>query len=273
MTFVNCCTFYKLIFSLLWGHIMYDKRKLSFIDDHSRKVLLYGGMYMMTILVVDDDQNTRRLMQAILKRNYFNVLLANDGVEALDLMEKHHVDLAIVDVMMPRMDGYELTQTLRDGWPNLPILMVTAKQTPQDKRQGFLVGTDDYMTKPVDEEEMLLRIQALLRRAKIVFDQKLMVGDLTLDYNSLSIIKGKQVTALPQKEFLLLYKLLSYPNRIFTRLQLMDEIWGLESETDDHTLNVHINRLRERFKDEPSFEIVTVRGLGYKAVKQNESLY
>ena len=223
---------------------------------------------MIRVLVVDDDQNTRKLMQAILIRNQYQVILAKDGVEALELMEINQVDLVIVDVMMPRMDGYELTQTLRESWPSLPILMVTAKQTPQDKRQGFIVGTDDYMTKPVDEEEMLLRIQALLRRAKIVSDQQITVGDLILDYTAYTVTNDKQVTTMPQKEFQLLYKLLSYPNVIFTRLQLMDDIWGMESETDDHTLNVHINRLRERFKEEDAFEIVTVRGLGYKAVKK-----
>ena len=195
-------------------------------------------------------------------------LMAVDGIDALEIMDKHHVDLAIIDVMMPRMDGYELTRQLRQSWDQLPILMVTAKQTAQDKKQGFIVGTDDYMTKPVDEEEMLLRIKALLRRAQIVQEQKLVIGDVTLEYNALTVSRGKDVYTLPQKEFYLLYKLLSYPNMIFTRLQLMDEIWGLESETDDHTLNVHINRLRDRFKDWEAFDIMTVRGLGYKAVKK-----
>ena len=224
---------------------------------------------MLKILVVEDDLNTRKLMCAVLSQNGYSTVAAADGIEALEIMDKQHVDLAVIDVMMPRMDGYELTKTLRQTWTSLPILMVTAMQTPQDKRQGFIVGTDDYMTKPVDEQEMLLRIKALLRRAQIVADQKLVVGDVTLEYNALTISKGDEVLTLPQKEFYLLYKLLSYPNMIFTRLQLMDEIWGLDSETDDHTLNVHINRLRDRFKDWASFDIVTVRGLGYKAVKKS----
>ena len=223
---------------------------------------------MLKILVVEDDTNTRKLMCAVLNQNGYQAIPAVDGIDALEIMDKQHVDLAVIDVMMPNMDGYELTRALRQTWTQLPILMVTAKQTPQDKKQGFIVGTDDYMTKPVDEEEMLLRIKALLRRAQIVQEQKLVVGDVTLEYQALTVTRGREVTTLPQKEFYLLYKLLSYPNMIFTRLQLMDEIWGMESETDDHTLNVHINRLRDRFKDWDAFEIITVRGLGYKAVKK-----
>ena len=223
---------------------------------------------MLKILVAEDDTNTRKLMCAVLNQNGYQAIPAVDGLDALEILDKHHVDLAVIDVMMPNMDGYELTRALRQTWTQLPILMVTAKQTPQDKKQGFIVGTDDYMTKPVDEEEMLLRIKALLRRAQIVQEQKLVIGDVTLEYQALTVTRGKEVMTLPQKEFYLLYKLLSYPNMIFTRLQLMDEIWGMESETDDHTLNVHINRLRDRFKDWDAFEILTVRGLGYKAVKK-----
>jgi two-component system OmpR family response regulator len=220
------------------------------------------------ILVVEDDTNTRKLMCAVLKQNGFETYAAEDGIAALHLMEKQHVDLVVLDLMMPNMDGYELTRQLRLSWGNLPILMVTAKQEPKDKKKGFLAGTDDYMTKPVDEEEMVLRIKALLRRAQIASDHKLTIGKVVLDYDALTVSREDTVITLPQKEFYLLFKLLSYPNMIFTRLQLMDEIWGLESETDDHTLNVHINRLRDRFGDWQEFEIVTVRGLGYKAVKK-----
>ena len=223
---------------------------------------------MIKILVVEDDVNTRKLMCAVLKQNGFETLQAEDGIAALEVMEKQHVDLVVLDLMMPNMDGYELTRQIRLAWETLPILMVTAKQEPKDKRQGFVVGTDDYMTKPVDEEEMVLRIRALLRRAQIVNDNKLTIGNAVFDYNALTATKGNESITLPQKEFQLLFKLLSYPNMIFTRLQLMDEIWGMESDTDDHTLNVHINRLRDRFRDWTEFEIVTVRGLGYKAVKK-----
>ncbi|MDU1845947.1 MAG: response regulator transcription factor [Niallia nealsonii] len=223
---------------------------------------------MFKILVVEDDKNTRKLMCAVLKQHGFQIYDAADGMEALQVMEKEHVDLVVLDLMMPKMDGYELTQQLRQTWENLPILMVTAKQESADKRKGFLVGTDDYMTKPVDEEEMVLRIKALLRRAKIANEHKLTVGKTILDYDALTVSREDIIITLPPKEFYLLFKLLSYPNMIFTRIQLMDEIWGMESETDDRTLNVHINRLRDRFKDFPEFEIVTVRGLGYKAVKK-----
>ncbi len=223
---------------------------------------------MFRILVVEDDTNTRKLMCAVLRKNGFEALQAVDGVAALEVMDKHHIDLVVLDLMMPNLDGYELTEQLRLTWENLPILMVTAKQEPKDKRKGFLVGTDDYMTKPVDEEEMVLRIKALLRRAQIASEHKLIVGNVTLDYDTLTVSRGSEEMKLPQKEFYLLFKLLSYSYITFTRLQLMDELWGMESETDDHTLDVHINRLRERFRDWPEFEIVTVRGLGYKAVKK-----
>ena len=223
---------------------------------------------MFRILVVEDDTNTRKLMCAVLRQNGFEPLQAADGVVALEVMDKQQVDLVLLDLMMPNMDGYELTRQLRLTWETLPILMVTAKQEPKDKRQGFLVGTDDYMTKPVDEQEMVLRIKALLRRAQIASDHKLHIDGVSLDYDTLTISRDNQVITLPQKEFYLLFKLLSYSNVIFTRLQLMDEIWGMESETDDHTLNVHINRLRDRFRDWPEFEIITVRGIGYRAVKK-----
>ncbi|MBZ9607392.1 response regulator transcription factor [Clostridium estertheticum] len=223
---------------------------------------------MVRILVVEDDTNTRKLMCAVLKQNGFETLQANDGVAALEIMDKQHVDLVILDLMMPNMGGYELTRQLRLSWKNLPILMVTARQAPKDKRQGFIAGTDDYMIKPVDELEMVLRIKALLRRSQISSDHKLTIGEAVLDYDTLTVSREHEVFTLPQKEFYLLFKLLSYPNMIFTRLQLMDEIWGMESETDDHTLNVHINRLRDRFRDWTEFEIITVRGIGYKAVKK-----
>lgn len=222
---------------------------------------------MFQILVAEDDRNTRRLLQAVLENDGYQVVTAEDGESALEVLDRQHVDLVVLDVMMPRMDGYEFTKTLRACNNNLPILMVSAKQLPTDKKQGFLVGTDDYMTKPIDEEEMLLRIKALLRRARIVSERRIVVGDVVLDYDALSVRRGDQVQVLPQKEFLLLYKLLSYPGKIFTRIQLMDEIWGADSDTGWETVTVHVGRLRKRFQDWPEFDIVSVRGLGYKAVK------
>ena len=223
---------------------------------------------MFHILIVDDDNNTRRLFKAVLEAENYSVFTAKNGAEALKIMEKEYIDLVILDIMMPKMDGYELTTLLRETKNNLPILMVSAKQLPEDKKKGFLVGTDDYMTKPVDEDEMLLRIKALLRRAKIVNERKIELGEVILDYDALTVTKQNQVIELPQKEFLLLYKLLSYPGKIFTRIQLMDEIWGTDTETGWETVTVHIGRLRKRFEDWDEFKIESVRGLGYKAVKK-----
>jgi DNA-binding response OmpR family regulator len=223
---------------------------------------------MFHILVVDDDKNTRRLYQAVLENEGYQVFPAENGNAALLVMEREHIDLAIVDIMMPGMDGYEFTKTLRETNHLLPVLMISAKQLQEDKKKGFLVGTDDYMTKPVDEEEMLLRIKALLRRAKIVSERRIVMGEVVLDYDSYTVTKRDQVMELPQKEFLLLYKLLSYPGKIFTRIQLMDEIWGMESESGWETVTVHIGRLRKRFEGWEEFEIESVRGLGYKAVKK-----
>lgn len=223
---------------------------------------------MFHILVADDDKHIRMLFKAVLEAENYTVFVAENGEEALEIIGKEHIDLAILDIMMPKMDGYELTQVIRESGNNLPILMVSAKQFPSDKRKGFLVGTDDYMTKPVDEEEMLLRIKALLRRAQIVNEQQIVVGDVVLDYNSLTVTRDGESQELPQKEFLLLYKLLSYPGQIFTRIQLMDEIWGMESDSGWETVTVHIGRLRKRFEGWPEFEIESVRGLGYKAVKK-----
>ncbi len=223
---------------------------------------------MFHILVVEDNPNARKLMQAVLSQNGYLPIPACDGVEALDVLDKKHVDLIVLDIMMPRMDGYEFTETLRSSGCDIPILMVTAKEQPDDVRRGFRIGTDDYMTKPVDEEEMLLRIAALLRRARIVNEHRLEVGGTVLDYDSLTVANADGVMELPKKEFMLLFKLLSYPNKIFTRRQLMDEIWDMDSESDERTVDVHINRLRDHFRNSNDFEIVTVRGLGYKAVKR-----
>lgn len=222
---------------------------------------------MIHILVVDDDKNTRRLLKAVLESEMYTVHTAENGEDALAVMDREHIDLAVLDVMMPKMDGYEFTKLLRENQNNLPILMISARQLPRDKHKGFLVGTDDYMTKPIDEEEMLLRIKALLRRAQIVNERKIVIGDVVLDYDSFTVKKPGQMQELPQKEFMLLYKLLSYPGKIFTRIQLMDEIWGAQSETGWETVTVHIGRLRRRFEDWEDFKIESVRGLGYKAVK------
>ena len=222
---------------------------------------------MFHILVVDDDKNTRRLIRAVLEANAYTVTSAADGVEALSVLDREHIDLVVLDIMMPNMDGYEFTRTLREARNDLPILTVSARQLPEDRHRGFIVGTDDYITKPIDTEEMLLRIQALLRRAKIASERKIVIGDVVLDYDAMTVSRGDEVQELPQKEFLLLFKLLSYPGKIFTRIQLMDEIWGADSTTGWETVTVHIAKLRKRFDTWNEFSIQSVRGLGYKAVK------
>ena len=221
---------------------------------------------MYQIMIVEDDRNTRLLMSAVLGRNGYGTVLAENGEEALKLLEEKQVDLIVLDIMMPRMDGFALTNTLRGNGCNLPILMVTARETLEDKKRGFIIGADDYMVKPVDEEEMLLRIQALLRRSQITGERRLTVGKTILIYDTMSAKTPSETIELPQKEFQLLFKLLSSPNKTFTRRQLMDALWDSDSDSDERTVDVHISRLRERFRESKDFSIVTVRGLGYKAV-------
>lgn len=220
---------------------------------------------MFNILVADDVANIRRLYEYTLEKNGFKVFTAENGEAALDIIEKQHIDLMILDVMMPKKDGYEVLKTLRESGSNLPVLIITAKDAAEDLRRGFILGTDDYMTKPVDEMEMILRIKALLRRSKIAEEQKIVAGSTELVYDSFSVTVAGEPVVLPKKEFQILFKLLSFPGKTFTRQALMDEFWEMDSDSEARTVDVHINRLRERFRDNKDFEIVTVRGLGYKA--------
>ena len=221
---------------------------------------------MTNILIVDDEVKIRDLIEIYLRREGLNVLQASNGIEALNILETTKIDLMIVDVMMPQMNGFELVESLRKSKYDIPILMMTAKGELQDKKQGFESGVDDYMVKPLDVEELVYRVKALLKRANISFSKQIVIDDITLYYESLEVQINNRSSFLPQKEFYLLYKLLSYPNIIFTRQELMDEIWGYDSEADERTVDVHIKRLRDRFKDHPQFEIITIRGLGYKGV-------
>jgi DNA-binding response OmpR family regulator len=221
---------------------------------------------MVYILLVDDNEKIRKLMEIYLKQEGYLVLHAENGERALEVLADINADLIIADIMMPEMDGYELTKALRDASFNMPILMVTAKDTFIDKKMGFGLGADDYMTKPVDMEELVLRVKALLRRSKISSDKQITIGNIILDFDSLEFRTPSKTMVLPKKEFYLLYKLLSYPKKIFTRHDLMDEIWGYDSEADERTVDVHIKRLREKFGEFSEFEIVTIRGLGYKGV-------
>ena len=221
---------------------------------------------MFNVLVVEDDKNLKKLMVTYLKRNNYTVFEANNGIHALDIIDKQYIDLVISDVMMPEMDGFELLNELRTSNYEIPIMLITAKGDISDKKQGFILGADDYMVKPVDMEEMILRVSVLLKRVKSANTRKIVIGDLVIDYDQLNVTKHGKVYNLAQKEFYLLYKLISTPNTIFSRQELIDEIWGLESESEDRTVDVHIKRLREKLSDLNEFEIVTVRGAGYKVI-------
>lgn len=220
---------------------------------------------MFNILVADDVANIRRLYEYTLEKNGFKVFSAENGEMALDIIEKQHIDLMILDVMMPKKDGYEVLKTLRESGSSLPVLIITAKDAAEDLRRGFALGTDDYMTKPVDEMEMILRIKALLRRSKIAEEQKIIIGQTELVYDSFTVKIAREPVILPKKEFQILFKLLSFPGKTFTRAALMEEFWEMDSDSEARTVDVHINRLRERFRNNSDFEILTVRGLGYKA--------
>ncbi|MBC2725303.1 response regulator transcription factor [Desulfosporosinus sp.] len=222
---------------------------------------------MFRILIVEDNKNLLMLMKTRLEQAGYKVFQAENGQEALEILEDQHVDLIISDIMMPQMDGFELVKSLREANFNMPILIVTAKEAFEDKEKGFRLGTDDYMVKPIDMNEMVLRVAALLRRARITNEHKIIIGEIVLDYDNLSVAGPGLHIELPKKEFLLLFKLLSYPKQIFTRQQLMTEIWGMDTDIDERTVDSHIKKLRKKFDDRPEFKIITIRGLGYKAEK------
>lgn len=222
---------------------------------------------MLKILIAEDDLELRQLFQHVLLKNGYQVKGVSNGREALEAMNSDYYDLLISDIMMPVMDGYELVRSLREQGSSTPVLMITAKDAFDDMRLGFLYGTDDYMVKPVNVNEMVLRVGALLRRAQMINERRQVIGGTIMECDSLTVTTGEGSMVLPQKEFMLLYKMASFPGRIFTRQQLMDEIWGYDTGSDTHTVDVHIGRLRERFRDNPDFKIVTMRGVGYKVVK------
>ena len=222
---------------------------------------------MLKILIAEDDRELRQLFQHVLIKNGYSVKGVSNGKEALDAIEQDYFDLIISDIMMPEMDGYELVHSLREANDNTPVMMITAKDAFDDMRMGFLSGTDDYMVKPINVNEMVLRVGALLRRAQMINERRQTIGNTVLEYDSFTVISEDERMVLPQKEFMLLYKMASFPGKIFTRQQLMDDIWGYGSESDTHTVDVHIGRLRERFRDNKDFKIVTMRGVGYKVVK------
>jgi len=223
---------------------------------------------MLKILIAEDDKELRQLFSHVLMKNGYTVKGVSNGKEALDAMDNDYYDLIISDIMMPVMDGYEFVRLLRDSGNQTPVMMITAKDAFDDMRLGFISGSDDYMVKPVNVNEMVLRVGALLRRSQIANERRLTIGNTVLECDFLTVNNGKEQLILPQKEFMLLYKMASYPGKIFTRQQLMDEIWGYDNESDTHTIDVHIGRLRDRFRENGDFKIVTMRGVGYKVVKQ-----
>ena len=223
---------------------------------------------MFKVLIAEDDRELCQLFQYVLAKNGYAVKGVENGREALNAMEQDYYDLIISDIMMPVMDGYELVRTLRDSGNMIPVLMITAKDAFDDMRQGFISGTDDYMVKPVNVNEMVLRVGALLRRAQMINERRQVIGQTVMEYDSLTVISGESRVVLPQKEFMVLYKMAAFPGKIFTKQQLMDEIWGYDSDSDPHTVDVHIGRLRDRFRDNPDFKIVTMRGVGFKVVKK-----
>ena len=222
---------------------------------------------MFKILIAEDDSELRQLFSHVLIKNGYSVTGVCNGKEALDALDKGYYDLIISDIMMPEMDGYELVSSLRTAGYSIPVMMITARDAFDDMRMGFVSGTDDYMVKPVNVNEMVLRVGALLRRAQMINDRRLVIGGTVMECDSLTVTWDGQSAVLPQKEFMLLYKMASFPGRIFTRQQLMDDIWGYDSDTDTHTVDVHIGRLRDRFRDSKDFKIITMRGVGYKVVK------
>ena len=222
---------------------------------------------MLKILIAEDDRELRQLFEHVLIKNGYSVRGVSDGQEALDAMDEEYFNLIISDIMMPVMDGYTLVRSLREAGDTTPVLMITAKDAFDDMRMGFLSGTDDYMVKPVNVNEMVLRVSALLRRAQMISERRQVIGGTTMECDSLTVTNENGSMVLPQKEFMLLYKMASFPGKIFTRQQLMDDIWGYDSESDTHTVDVHIGRLREKFRDRKDFKIVTLRGVGYKVVR------
>lgn len=222
---------------------------------------------MLKILIAEDDREQRRLFAHVLIKNGYTVKEVGDGKEALDAIDAEYFDLIISDIIMPIMDGYEFVRLLREAGNTTPVLMITAKDAFDDMRKGFVSGTDDYMVKPINVNEMVLRVQALLRRAQMINERKQTIGGTVLECDTFTVTSDEGSMILPQKEFMLLYKMASFPGRIFTRQQLMDDVWGYDTESDTHTVDVHIGRLRDRFKDNKDFKIVTMRGVGYKVVK------
>lgn len=226
---------------------------------------------MFTVLIVEDDKNLRKLMQIKLSADGYNTLLAENGKQALDTIYNNHVDIALVDAMMPVLNGYDFVKEVRDSGNLLPVIMITARDTITDKERGFSVGVDDYMVKPIEFSEMSLRIKAVLRRAKIVSERKIFVGDTVIDYETLTVSNQDVKVSLTKKEFGILYKLLSYPERSFSKTALFEEFWSWDSETEEDIVKVYVNRIRNKIQPFTNIDVETVRGIGYRGIKNEDA--
>ena len=220
---------------------------------------------MITVLVVEDNQNTKLLTEAHLNKKY-NVVTCNDGEQALDVIYSQNIDIVVADLMMPKLDGFELIKELRDNKNNIPVILLTAKNSIEDKTKGFEYGADDYLTKPVDYNELILRINALLRRANISNQDKIVIGKIEIDLSQYSFKYNNEIIELTKKEFDLLFKLISYPNKIFTKLQLIEDVWGYDSDVLEDSIKTYINKLRSKLAKVEEIEIVNLKGIGYKLV-------
>lgn len=220
---------------------------------------------MFQILIADSDRSYRRRLYQLLRREGYSVLQASGGEDVLKVLETSYIDFIILGDNLTDLNAYDLMGQLRDTYSEMPLMVLTERKDRESLRKSYMAGVDEYLPKNVDDEELLLRIRAVLRRAGRNYDKKLRIGEVVLDCDSLSVTRKGDRQTLPRKEFWLLYKLLSYPDKIFTRTQLMDEIWGLTTEASQSTLNVHVNRLRNKFRKYPEFDLKAVRGIGYKA--------
>lgn len=223
---------------------------------------------MERILICEDDIELRGLFASVLKRHKYHVDCASNGKEGLEMLSKDYYDLVISDIMMPIMDGYQFVKRIREIGYQIPVMMITAKDAFEDMKLGFLLGSDDYMVKPINVNEMVIRVNALLRRFQMNKDRRISIGNTTLEYDACLVSSQGEDIVLALKEFMLLYKMASNLGKIFTRQQLLQEIWGYDVEGDTHTVDVHIERLRKKFRDNPDFDIVTIRGIGYKVIKK-----
>ena len=226
---------------------------------------------MFNVLIVEDDFNICKLMKIKLTQEGYNCILAHNGEEGIEKLSENHIDIVIADAMMPKMDGFEMVKEMRELKYLVPVIMVTARGEIEDKSKGFIVGVDDYMVKPIDFKELFLRMKAVLRRANIVSEKKIVIGKTVLDYNTLTVSNGEDKEIFTKKEFQILFKLLSYPEQSFSKSALFEEFWNFDSDTEEDAVKVYINKIRNKISRFSEIDIETVRGVGYKGVKNEKN--